>query len=296
MKSQLIASSLFTATFGVLAQSPVPDCANVAVPTPLLSKAGTVESLAFDGQGRLLFTDLIKGTLTVLAKRDGLPAVLASGIKSPGGIALADNPAEVFVGYGNDLSGLFPTAGKAGVVKVNLQTGVVSPYAQGLSSANGVVRGSDGTIYASNALSSYLGRVLPDGTVEPRWLKQTGNGLALSSDGKTLFLNQSLFPSRVMKVDLATNEVSTVATAPAGQRMSFFDGLATSEDGTLFIAVYLTGQVWSVSPQGQMCVLAKGLSLPTAIAAGSGKAGFASTSLFVSSHGGSIVELPGVLR
>lgn len=295
MKYRFMALSLLTAASSVSANTPVPDCPKVATPQPVLSKAGTLESIAFDKQGRLLFTDLFKGTLIVLPGRDAATTVVASGINAPGGIVLGDGPNEVYVGYGNDLNGLFPATGKAGIVKVNLESGGVTPFAKGLSGANGVVRASDGTMYASNAISAYLARVSPDGTVESRWLPQTGNGLALSADGNTLYLNQSLFPSRVMKIDLATKQISTIATPPTGRRMSFFDGLAAGDDGTLFVAAYLIGEVWKVTAQGDMCVLAKGLSMPTALAAGSGKGGFLSTSLYVTSHSGSIVELADVL-
>ncbi len=276
------------------AAAALPDCAVTAKAVPLLSKAGTLESLAFDRAGRLLYTDLGKNTLNVLPKPGALPQVVASGIKAPGGIALGGGP-EVYVGTGNDASGIVPTQAKAGIVKVDLDTGVVTPYAKGLASANGLVRSSDGTFYASDALASYLGRVLPDGTVQPRWLKLAGNGLALSGDEAVLFVNQSLPPTRVMAVDLATGASRVVAKPPVAQALSLLDGMTITDEGTLYVAAYLAGQVWRVDAGGHVCVVARGLGTPSAVLVGQAGQGFEPTSLYVTTHGGGLLELPRVL-
>jgi sugar lactone lactonase YvrE len=272
-----------------------PDCQHTSAPVTLVSEAGMLESIIFTRDGQLLFTNLGKGTLHVLPAPDGTPALLASGITSPGGIALGEGQ-DVFVGFGNDVIGtLFPRTLKAGVVRVDLDSGKVSPYAKGLSSANGLVRASDGTLYASNALSSWLGRVRPDGTVEAQWLKLAGNGLAMSGDGKTLYVNQSMLYSRIWKVQTETGAISLHAEAPAGSRMAFFDGLELAADGTLFVAAYLAGEVWRVNQQGDICLVARGLKQPSAVAVGRAGRGFKPSSLYVTTHSGSLLELPGVL-
>jgi sugar lactone lactonase YvrE len=277
------------------ADSP-PDCVNTSQPVVLVSGAGMLESLVFARNGDLLFTDLGKGTLHVLPMPDAVPSLLASGIQAPGGIALGEGR-QVFVGFGNDVLGaLFPHTLKAGVVKVDLDSGKVSPYASGLSSANGLVRAPDGTIYASNAVSPWLGRVLPDGTVQPQWIKRSGNGMAVSGDGKTLYVNQSMLFSRVWRVQTETGAISLHAEAPEGSRLSFFDGLEQAADGTLFVAAYAPGEIWRVNQQGDVCVLTRGLKQPSAIAVGRAGKGFKPTSLYVTTHSGSLVELPGVLR
>lgn len=287
-------SAVFCA-FGGLAHASPPDCPRTIEPMPLLSKAGTLESLAFDQTGRLLFTDLSKDTLNVLPGPGLSASVVASGIESPGGIAPGSG-SEVFVGFGNDvLSGLVPAQGRAGVVKVDLRDGRVQAHARGLAGSNGLVRAPDGTLYASNALASYLGRVLPDGTVQPRWLHRSGNGLALSADGKVLYLNQSL-PARIWRVDVSAGVVSPLAEAPWNLGWAFFDGLGASSDGRLFVAVYLAGQVWQVDDQGHSCVLARGLSRPSAVVAGQAGRGFKPTSLYVTTHSGSLLELPDAIK
>lgn len=296
-KTLTLCAAAMAAMAGLMGQAEagLPDCALTAKPVPLLSKAGKLESLAFDRAGRLLYTNLDQNTLHVLPKPGATGQVVATGIKAPGGIALGAGP-EVYVGTGNDPSAALPSLAKAGIVKVDLNTGAVTPHASGLSSANGLVRSSDGTFYASNALASYLGRVLPDGTVQPRWLKLSGNGLVLNGDESVLYVNQSLPPTRVMAVNLATGTTQVVSKLPAANALSLLDGMGITDDGSLYVAAYLAGQVWRVDAgKGSVCVVARGLDKPSAVVAGQGGQGFEPTSLYVTTHGGSLLELPRVL-
>lgn len=276
------------------AESGLPPCAGVGVPSVLLSEQGALESIAFDQQGRLLFTKLFKGELSRLDGPQAAPFTVAVGIASPGGIAVA-GPREAYVGIGNGLTGFVPSLGKAGIVRVDLDSGQVTPQVSGLSMSNGLVRAADGTFYASDDLAASLDRVLPDGTVQRTWLKQNSNGLAISKDQKTLYVNQ-MVPASILAVDRATGQTTVVANAPAARKWSWLDGLDIDDQGLLYVVSYWAGEVWRLNPAShQMCLLASGLSLPSAVAVGRTGGAYRASSLYVTTHSGRLHEVPGAV-
>lgn len=287
----VVALGLMGNTEGFASESGLPDCPGVGAPRVLLGKQGPMESLAFDTAGRLLFTDMSQKSLKRLDLPTATPTTVATGLASPGGIAVA-NAHEAYVGTGNSLNGLVPALGMAGIAYVDLDTGAVKPYAAGLSMANGLVRASDGSFYASDDLSTSLDRVLPDGTVQRGWLSLNGNGMALSADQKTLYVNQ-LMPAKVFAVDRASGAVKLVAEAPPARRWTFLDGLDIDGKGLLYVVAYFGGEVWRLDPKdGQMCLLVKGLSLPSAVAVGHAGHGFSATSIYITTHSGRMHEVP----
>lgn len=272
------------------APSGLPACAGAQAPEVLLSGQGPLESLAFDRQGRLLYTDITAGALRRLDHPGGSPVTVASGVSSPGGIAVASDQV-AYVGTGNTLTGLFPKLGKAGIARVDLDTGTLTPEASGLAMANGMVRADDGTFYASDDLAASLDRVLPDGTVQPGWLPLNSNGLALSPDQRTLYVNQ-MIPAKVWAVDRATGQQTLVMAAPPARKWSWLDGLGADDAGRLYVAVYWAGEVWRLTPaDGQACVLAEGLFLPSAVVVGRSGQGFSPTSAYITTHSGRIHEV-----
>ncbi|WP_376740722.1 SMP-30/gluconolactonase/LRE family protein [Gordonia paraffinivorans] len=159
--------------------------------------------------------------------------------------------------------------------------------------ANGVVRSSDGTVYASSAVAPAIDRVGPDRRVSRGWYHAaTGNGLALSADGKTLYANVSVPDTRVLAIDTATGAARTYFRPPAGLDWVFFDDLDIDAAGNLYAPLYLGGQVWRIGRDGSHCALAKGLTTPAGISVGPSEAGFPATSVFVTTHAGSVVEIP----
>lgn len=195
---------------------------------------------------------------------------MATGLSNPGGIAVV-NEHEAYVGTGNSINGLIPSLGMAGIARVDLDTGAVQPYATGLSMSNGLVRATDGTFYASDDLSTSLDRVSPDGTVQRSWLLLNSNGMAFSADQKTLYVNQ-LAPAKVFAVDRTSGAIRLVVEAPPARHWTWLDGL---------------------EPQtGQMCVLVKGLSFPSAVAVGHSGRGYSPSSIYITTHSGRIHEVP----
>jgi len=276
------------------ADSGLPDCPGVGPHKVLLEKQGALESIAFDTSGRLLYTDIVSAKLSRLEQPGGSPVVVASsGLGFPGGIAVA-GPQDAYVGIGNSpINGLLPALGGAGIAHVNLATGAVTPHVKkGLAMSNGVVRASDGTFYASDDLAQSLDRVLADGTVQRGWLKLNSNGLALSKDEKTLYVNQML-PAKILAVDRATAAVRVVAEAPSARTWTWLDGLGIDGADRLYVVAYWGGEVWRLEPgSGSLCVLAKGLSMPSAAAVGQAGRGFSESSVYVTTHSGRLHEIP----
>lgn len=275
---------------GAQAQAAPADCPGVGAPRLVTNGRGPLESLAFDHQGRLLFSSITKGALFRMAAPQGEVTTVSDAVKSPGGIAVV-NEREAYVGTGNTLTGLMPWLGAAGIAKVDLLTGATTQVVKGLAMANGMVRASDGTFYASDDLAKSLDRVLPDGTVQRGWLQLNSNGLALSRDERTLFVNQ-MIPPKVLAVDRASGQVSVVAEVPEGRGWTWLDGLGIDAQGLLYVASYWSGEVWRLTPDGAWCTLARGLTLPSAVSPGSSGAGFSASSVYVTTHGGGLYELP----
>ena len=175
-----------------------------------------------------------------------------------------------------------------------MATGATTPVVKGLAMANGLVRADDGTFYASDDLARSLDRVLPNGTVQRGWLALNSNGLALSQDQRTLYVNQ-MIPPKVMAVDRESGQVRLVAPAPEGRGWTWLDGLGIDRQGLLYVASYWSGEVWRLTPEGNWCTLARGLMLPSAVTPGSDGAGFSTTSVYVTTHGGGLFEVPGAV-
>jgi sugar lactone lactonase YvrE len=269
-------------------------CDMVTPRVPIVQDGGALESLVFDSDGRLLFSDWTGGSVNVIAHKGDAPVVLVGDIDWPCGLALGDKR-DVYVGSGCDMLAAFsPNQGNANLIHIDLDTGAAQTYVIGLSMANGVVRASDGTFYASDDMASSLDRVLPDKTVQNTWLPQQSNGMVLSADERTLYVNQSL-PAKVMAVDPATGRISVYADTPEGKDFALLDGLTIDTTGVLYAAAYLAGEIWRITRDGSICVIASGFDLPSAVAFGRPGRGFSATSLYVTTHSGSLFELPGVL-
>lgn len=274
----------------------LPDCTRPArAQVPVLQDAGMLEALIFDNDGRLIYSDMSSKTVKLIASKGAEPVVLATSVATPGGLALGAQR-DLYVGAISDiLTPFFPTYARSNVMHVDLDTGKTTPYASGLSMANGIVRAKDGTLFASDDLASSLDRILPNGTVQRTWLAQQGNGMALSVDERTLYVNQT-WPAKIVAVDLPSGTTRTLLDTPPGEYWAALDGLTIdASTGTLYAAAYLAGAIWQITPNGQACVLARGLKLPSAVAFGRPEKGFSASSLYVTTHSGSLLELPNVL-
>jgi sugar lactone lactonase YvrE len=276
-----------------------PDCpGGPPVTHTLLSGQGLLESVIVDRQGRLVFSNP-DGLVRLDAP--GSPPKLLTPIDSPGGLAL-DSDGTLFAGYGDSISnGLVgDMTGPSGLLRIDTDTGAASLYATGLSMANGVARAPDGSIYASNDLGANIDRIV-DGQTERGWAHvQSGNGLAVDSTGRYLYVAQTFQPAAIQRVSLADpSQVTTYVAADPADAGAGLDGLVRDAADTLFAAANGAGQIWRIAGNPpQICVLLRGLPPfpdgPSAVAVGRGDGPFPAQNLYVVSFGGSVIEVEDV--
>ena len=266
----------------------------------LLAGCGLLESVIVDREGRLFFTSQTwegrgRGALLRLDAPDAAPVPVATGIPSPGGLALAGD-GRLIVGFGDSPQGGIAgnVSPRAGLLLVDPAGGGAEPWVSGLGMANGVARAPDGTVFASNDFGTHLDRVAPDGTVQRRWAKvPSANGLVVDATGRYLYAAQTFTRAAIRRVEIAHPEnVSTHARPPALAALALLDGLAIDDAGRLYVAANGAGQVWRVDPDGAICALARDLGSPSAVAVGRDDSPFPAANLYAVTFGGDVVEIP----
>jgi gluconolactonase len=276
----------------------VPACSAAAPQSrTLVSGAGVLEGLAVDSRGRLFYTDQSAGTLNRLDAPTAKPKVLTTGINGPGAMDFMPD-GSIIVGYGDSASdGLSPMMGGAGLLLVNPETGMQRTLATGLEMANGVVRGPDGAIYASNDFGSGIDRVAPDGTVAHRWtVVNSANGLAIDHSKQYLYTPQTFQTPAISRVQLSNPaNVTSYPLGDAGDSSAGLDDMSFDAAGRIYVAANGGGQLWRVNADGSgACAFAGGLLNPSATSFGRGAGPFPASSLYAISFSGSLVEYPGV--
>ncbi|MGW4364395.1 SMP-30/gluconolactonase/LRE family protein [Nocardia takedensis] len=273
----------------------IPGCPDVGPVRSLVAEPRTFEAVAVDRHGRLLVSDWLGNKIEVIDAPGAAPRTLAS-VEAPGGLApLPDGT--VLVGSGISAPALLaPTFGFAKLLRLDPDTGAVTPYASELSMGNGVVRAPDGTVFTSNDLVPALDRVDPDGTVHRGWYRETpANGLAVSAEGRTLFANVSIGDTRILAIDTATGTARTYFRPPDGYQNAFLDDLDIDARGRLYAPAYFAGQVWRIDTDGSVCAIATGLTLPAGITVGAAGSAFGADSVYVTTHSGQVLEIPAAI-
>ncbi|MGH4026137.1 MAG: SMP-30/gluconolactonase/LRE family protein [Pseudonocardiaceae bacterium] len=276
---------------------------DAAVPRPhvICSKLGLLESAIVDTRGRLFVTSqtwsgpILRGAVLRLDHPEAEAVPLTEDIPSPGGLTF-DEQGQLIVGYGdNAVGGLLGNfVGRAGLLRVDPDTGTQQTYATGLSMANGIARAADGTIFASDDVGTHLDRVDPDGTVHRRWARiWSANGLAIDPTGHYLYAAQFFPPAAIRRIDITDpTKVTTHAQPPLPGRFALLDGMAIDARGRLYVAANGAGQIWRVDTDGTIRALARGLAFPSAVALGRGPDGFSAGNLYAVTFSGDIVALP----
>ena len=264
----------------------------------LLSGLDTLESVIVDRKGRLYFTNAGAGQLLMMKSRRAEPRVVVEGIEAPGGLAFLPD-GSLLVGFGDAIAtgatgALVP---QAGLIRYQPKTGTDEIYAEGLTMANGVTRGPNGAIYASNDVGLGVDRVF-EGSVERGWASiVSSNGLVVDSTGSFLYAAQTFQPAAIARIEIANPaNVTTFFAAPLADVAAGPDGLTRDENDNLYVAANSGGEVWRVSADGsQYCSLADLAPLgPSAVAFGRGKRGFPRQHLYVVSFQGELIQLKGV--
>jgi sugar lactone lactonase YvrE len=275
-----------------------PPCETQPEQRVIASGFETIESVIADRMGRLYFTDGGEGRLMFMARRTAKPRAVIEGIRAPGGLAFLPD-GSLLVGYGTSipsaLTGFLNP--RAGLIHYDPRTGEHEIYAQGLTMANGVVRGPDGAVYASNDVGLGVDRVL-GGEVERGWAPViSSNGLAIDSTGTWLYAAQTFQPAAVVRIEIADPaNVETWFRAPLADITAGPDGIARDEHDNVYVAANSGGQVWRVAADGaSYCSLAALEPLgPAAVAFGRGSKRFKRQHLYVTTFQGELIQLKGV--
>jgi hypothetical protein len=278
------------------AAAPAPDCTNAPTPHIIYSNQGQLESVIVGKAGRLYFSSTPAGQSGRLMKVDhpgATPHVLVSDITGPGGMVFDQR--KLLLGFGD--TAVNGTTGddnpQSGLFRVNSKTGAKTIFTRGLGMANGVARGPDGAIYASNDFGVKLDRVL-DGYVTHGWAEvNSANGLVVDRSGRYLYAAQTFQAPEIARVEIANpSHVTTFAAGSPEDAGAILDGMTRDRAGNLFVAANVGHQIWRVDRQGRICVLARGLSNPSAVAFGRGERRFRGGNLYAVTFGGDVVELP----
>ncbi|MEX0620999.1 MAG: hypothetical protein WD181_05395 [Solirubrobacterales bacterium] len=290
------------------ASAALPTCEGRHPKTTLFSNQGRLESVIAGNGGRLFFAGVAPAPVgeppasrLYRVDRPGAPvAVLLQGPANAGGLAWSER--RLLWGYGNGLANgsVGDTSPTAGLLSVDPVTGNSFVVSSTLGMANGIARGPDGTIFASNSLALKLDRITPSGstfiTLNGFASLDSANGLAVSRSGKYIFAAQTFVtPSRISLIEVGNpGRITAYFTSPEAS-MVVFDGLTRDNRGNLYVAALGLGQIWKINPERKACVLASGLTNPSSVAVGTAPKGFGQGSLFVVGFGGEVTEVKNAL-
>jgi sugar lactone lactonase YvrE len=281
---------------GAAAATALDDCPTQPRGHAIHTASGIFESVAFDGRGRLFFTNSTAGELLMIRRSGAKPTVVLDGIDAPGGIVFRRN-GNVLVGYGDSIAqgSDGEENPEAGLIEVDPRTGKSHVYVDGLQMANGVTRGPGGQIFASTDFGTGVDRVL-DGVVELAWAPlDSSNGMVVDRGKRNLFVNQTFTPvPTIARVPLDDPTGARPWFTAPDEPGAFLDGLTRDPDGNLYAAANGRGSVWKVSGRTEGCVLWQGQPCPSGpsdVAFGRGKGRFPKGSLFVTTFGGKLIQL-----
>ncbi|TQF65525.1 SMP-30/gluconolactonase/LRE family protein [Rhodococcus spelaei] len=272
-----------------------PVCPGAGQAPVLVGRApgAVIEGAIVDGLGRLYLTDLSSGRVLRM-DHPGATAVPIATVPAAmsGGLAWAPDGG-LLVGYGDARVVVGDLARSAGIVKVDVTSGAVHPFAVGLSAANGLAVARDGTVYATNDFASLVGRVLPNGVVQPDWaVLPSANGAALSADDRYLYVSRTFTNPGVSRIPTANpGAPESLVTFGGGDVFAAPDGLVLDAHGRPIVPTDISGQILRVDGPNQFCVLASGLPVSSVLTYGAGTSGFSAGRLFRAGFDGSVYEI-----
>ena len=255
-----------------------------------------LEGVTVDPAGRLYTTDLLSGRIFRI-DAPGAPAIPVATVppgNSAGALAwLPDG--SLIVGYSSPAVLIGDATRPASIARVDLRTGGVAPFASGLSAANGLAVAKDGSIYATNDFGSLVGRVAPNGAVQPNWASiPSANGAALTSDGAYLYVSGTFANQGVSRIPIANpGAPERVVTFGGADIIKAADGLTLDSRNRPIVPTDISGEILRVDGPGQTCSLASGLPVSSVVTYGRGTGGFSNGRLFRAGFDGNIYEIPG---
>jgi gluconolactonase len=126
--------------------------------------------------------------------------------------------------------------------------------ADGFGFANYPAFGADGTLYVSDSgtWAADDGCIRASGEVLSRDAPHFTNGLAVSADGRWLWVAESYVP-RVGRIDLQTGEYELVARLDG----CVPDGLAFTDDGGCLVSCYRPDHIHRLGADGELSIVAE---------------------------------------
>jgi sugar lactone lactonase YvrE len=298
--SSAVSFALLLAAAGPVRAAEVPRCVGSYSQSTIYSGQNPIENLIVGGGGVLYASgnEGDAGVLKAYTKGVTTPRTVTTG--KPGGGGLAWEGRKLLWGYGDLLANgqTGDVDPKAGLYRVNTVTGAKRVVSDHLGMANGIARGRDGSVYASNTFGVKLDRITRSGVTQNGWAGVgSANGLVVGKNGRYLYANQMLeSPSKIARIDIRNpSRVGTFFTSPEGTN-SLFDGLARDGRNNLYVAVFGKGEVWKVGQDRQACVLATGLSQTTSVAISGARKGFRAGNLYAAGFDGKIIQVTGATK
>ena len=271
----------------------LPDCSPLPEKRTVLSGQGQLESIIADARGRLFYTDLQNGGRLLRIDTPGAePKVLKTGINGTGGLAWEPD-GSLILGYNGGNQNAIADGTAGGLLRVNPETGESTEIVGGMGMANGIVRGPDGAIYASNDFAGGIDKVV-GGKLQDDWSKvQTPNGLVIDTAGRHIYAAQTFKPASIARIDLAdpAKEEPYYEAPPGPDLSSGPDGMTRDDRDRLYVAVNATGEVWRIDTDRSACRIASGITNASAVNWGGGAPGFPTRNLYVVAFSGVLVEL-----
>ncbi|MEU7576134.1 SMP-30/gluconolactonase/LRE family protein [Streptomyces sp. NPDC041068] len=274
--------------------APTCDAPEAAPPTQVAHIPDWVESMAVDKQGRMFATAYVTGRVYRIDAPGSEPVAITGNIGANGGVVVRED-GRLLVGTGNDLAhsltGDFHPTSK--LLLVDPESGKVTTYASGLGGIDGVALAPDGTVYTTTLGGRNIGRVTPDGRVDPAWAKvPQPNGVAVSPDGKQVYVIQTTVAPGLYRipVDNPSRPERWISVAPSDV-LALPDGITLDSAGRPLVATHAAGQIWRVEG-GKLCAVESGMHLSTQITYGQGGRGFSAGKLYRSGVDGKIYEVP----
>lgn len=212
------------------------------------------------------FSELIEGPA---CDREGNIYCVAYRAPRNIGRVTADGRAELFVAlpegsWGNgirfDQAGTMFVADYTGhnVLRVDMKTRAVSVFAHNpaMNQPNDLAIAPDGTLYASDPAwkkgDGQLWRITKDGKTHREEADMgTTNGIEVSPDGRTLYVNESV-QRNVWAYDIARDGSLRNKRLLRNFADFGFDGMRCDVDGNLYITRHSKGTVVKLSPKGEV--------------------------------------------
>ncbi|MBF6543437.1 SMP-30/gluconolactonase/LRE family protein [Nocardia brasiliensis] len=299
-KAATILAALAFATVSAVAApaaQAAPVCPGAGQPTiPAAALPGALEGLTVDARGRAYTTDLATGRVYRIDAPGAVPVPIAT-VPSGGGGALAWTPqGTLLVGYGADARVFAGDALRhAGIVELDPDTGALTPFAAGLSAANGMDVAQDGTVYATNDFGALIGRVYPNRVVQADWAAfPSANGAVLGKDDEYLYVGRTFANPGVSRIPTANpGAPQSLLDLTGADALAAPDGLTLDSLDRPVVPLNTAGQVIRIDAPNRYCVLGDGNPLTSVLTYGRGTTGFSAGRLFGATFTGVIYEIPG---